>query len=344
MGQVVSLNIVLGLILLLSGCDIITGLVGEDKVEIELTIIHNEEGSIENQNLPVVDKVFLNIDTFILSQNSRGDFHFPIMDTVVFEGQGEATKSLMESYISKGQFRTFETKLYSRTEGVDSAETSSLIILGTYQGEDFELAFNDSLSTIFNFKPPLSVAGNAATNTKISISLDSKEWFVDNNGNILNPFVAESKLVILDNIWFSMSIEYVTESEECNTATDNGCRGNKGNGNKILASVGDSEANEGDGVIQFPVFLSESLSDTAWISYQTQSNSAKAGIDFVETTGTAVFVPGITEITIPVLLVDDEESEQDQFFTLVLKHPEGVNINRSQSRARGLIIDDDAGN
>lgn len=341
MGQVVSLNIVLGLILFLSGCDIITGLVGEDKVEIELTIINDQEESIENQNLPVLDKVFLNIDTFILSQNSRGDFHFPIMDTVVFEGQGEITKSLMESYISKGQFRTFETNLYSRTEGVDSAEISSLIILGTYQGEKFELAFNDSLSTTFNFKPALSIKGNAATNTKISISLDTKEWFINSNGNILNPFIAESKPVILDNIWFSFGIDYVTESEECNTGTNNGCRGN---GDKILASVGDAEANEGDGAIQFPVFLSESLSDTAWISYQTQSNSAKAGVDFVDTTGTAVFIPGITEITVPIMLVDDEETEQDQFFTLVLKHPEGVNLNRSQSRARGLIIDDDDGN
>lgn len=341
MGQVVILNIVLGLILLLSGCDIITGLVGEDKVEIELTIINNEEGSIDNQNLPVLDKVFLNIDTFILSQNSRGDFHFPIMDTVVFEGQGEITKSLMESYISKGQFKTFETNLYSKTEAVDSTEVSSLKITGTHQGEKFELTFNDSLSTTFNFKPALSVTGNAATNTKISISLDTKEWFIDNNGNILNPFVAESKPVILDNIWFSFGIDYVTESEECNTGTNNGCRGN---GDRIFASVGDAEANEGDGVIQFPVFLSESLNDTVWISYQTMSNSAKAGVDYHDTTGTAIFIPGITEVTVPVMLVDNDETEQDEFFTLVLKHAEGVNLNRSQRRAMGLIIDNDAVN
>ena len=76
------------------------------------------------------------------------------------------------------------------------------------------------------------------------------------------------------------------------------------------------------------------------VDYQTADDTAKAGEDYVATSGTVTFAPGETNKQVMVQLLNDTMAEPEEQFSLVLSSPSGsVSLSRSNVVIR--IQDDD---
>ncbi len=81
------------------------------------------------------------------------------------------------------------------------------------------------------------------------------------------------------------------------------------------------------------------------VDYATRDGSgdtgAKAGLDYTETSGTLRFNPLETERTVTVPIIDDDEEDDGETFTLRLSNPDGARLRDGDRAARGTIRNSD---
>ena len=105
-----------------------------------------------------------------------------------------------------------------------------------------------------------------------------------------------------------------------------------------MLSVVGGTTTEG-GAVTFEVTLSGTAGASVAVGYRTSDETARAGADYAETTGTLVFAVGETTRTVAVDTVDDADTEPEETFRLTLSAPENATVTTSS--AEGRIIDDD---
>ncbi|HEY1173418.1 MAG TPA: Calx-beta domain-containing protein [Verrucomicrobiae bacterium] len=91
--------------------------------------------------------------------------------------------------------------------------------------------------------------------------------------------------------------------------------------------------------IAFEVRLSLVSTQKVTMSYFAANGSAKRGEDFLNTSGTLTFLPGVTNAFINVPIVGDLYDEPDEGFSVVIFSPTNAYIGRAQ--AFSSILDDD---
>lgn len=85
--------------------------------------------------------------------------------------------------------------------------------------------------------------------------------------------------------------------------------------------VNDAYVDESDGVARFTVTLDRPTGSILTVDYSTIGYTAVAGADFVPTSGTLRFAPGVTAQTVLVPLIDDRGAEPDEIFYFQLSNP-----------------------
>ena len=93
-------------------------------------------------------------------------------------------------------------------------------------------------------------------------------------------------------------------------------------------SVSDAAVQEAEGaVLAFSVTLSHPSSRTVTVGYATSDNTAQAGSDYTEASGTLTFNPGDTSKTIEVAVLTDSEDESQETLTLTLSNPSQATLD-----------------
>jgi protocatechuate 3,4-dioxygenase beta subunit len=101
-----------------------------------------------------------------------------------------------------------------------------------------------------------------------------------------------------------------------------------------------AEGNSGTTTANFVVNLSAASSSTVTINYATSDGTATAGSDYVATSGTLTFAPGVTSMNVPVTINGDTTVETDETVTLTLTGATGATIVTGS--ANGTITNDDS--
>ena len=84
-------------------------------------------------------------------------------------------------------------------------------------------------------------------------------------------------------------------------------------------SVSDASAEEAEGAsLNFTLTLSQALLDMVIVNYATSDGTARAGSDYRETSGLLMFLPGQTEKTVSVPVLDDELDEGSETLTMTV--------------------------
>jgi len=73
-------------------------------------------------------------------------------------------------------------------EGDSGQERFSVIVYGNYNGESFTYRSNKSFQQKVELNPDLVVDENSAPEINVALSVDLNTWFIDRDGNQLNPF------------------------------------------------------------------------------------------------------------------------------------------------------------
>ena len=110
-------------------------------------------------------------------------------------------------------------------------------------------------------------------------------------------------------------------------------------------AVGDAEASEADGTVDFEVTLSTASSNEVTVDYATSDGTAAAGSDYTATTGTLTFTVGSSASqTISVPVTDDSVDEAEtETFTLTLSGAVNASLAGGDDTlaVTGTISDDD---
>jgi predicted outer membrane repeat protein len=107
-----------------------------------------------------------------------------------------------------------------------------------------------------------------------------------------------------------------------------------------IADVSANEGNSGSTPFVFTVTLSAASASSVTVDYATANGTATAGSDYVATSGTLTFAPGVTSQTITVDVIGDTTVESNETFVVNLSNASGAGIAKAQ--ATGTILDDDA--
>src|SRR5262249_35698515 len=107
-------------------------------------------------------------------------------------------------------------------------------------------------------------------------------------------------------------------------------------------SIADATVTEGDknATLAIPVTLSVASSTTVTVTATTNPGTALAPGDFVQTTTTLTFAPGVTQVLFNVTIVGDKVAEPTETFTVTLSNQ---SPNATIARATGTvtILDND---
>jgi uncharacterized protein YkwD len=99
---------------------------------------------------------------------------------------------------------------------------------------------------------------------------------------------------------------------------------------------------ESAGAAFIEVFRSGDVTGAATVSYVTADGSARAGTDYLSTTGILSFAPGERKQTILVPILDDQATEPAEGFLVSLAAPSGGTVLGFPSTLTVSIADDDA--
>jgi aryl-phospho-beta-D-glucosidase BglC (GH1 family) len=91
----------------------------------------------------------------------------------------------------------------------------------------------------------------------------------------------------------------------------------------------------------FAVTLDRAATSPVTVDFRTIDGTAKAGIDYLATTGTLTFAPGEMTKQVHVDVAGDTRAEPQEALTLALVNPVGATL--LDDAATGIILDDDTG-
>ena len=108
-------------------------------------------------------------------------------------------------------------------------------------------------------------------------------------------------------------------------------------GGQPIIKVDNVTVGEKDGFAQFVVSLDTASSSEVSVYFSTDSGTAFSGSDYVHTSGTLVFAPGVTTQTVRVAIAADNASEALESFSLRLGSADNATIG--QTSASATIVD-----
>jgi hypothetical protein len=94
----------------------------------------------------------------------------------------------------------------------------------------------------------------------------------------------------------------------------------------------------GTGVLNFVVSIGPANSTTVTIPYTTANGTAIAGTDYQTTSGTLTFTPGVTSLTVPVVVLPSTTVQQN--LTVILNVSPPTSLVSAETSGTGLIIND----
>ena len=110
----------------------------------------------------------------------------------------------------------------------------------------------------------------------------------------------------------------------------------------LETNVNVAEGAAGGGTVaNFTITLSASLPTATSVNVTTVNGTAIAGQDYVATSLTLVFNPGVTSLQVSVPLIGDSITEPTEMFSLMLSNPVGATLGNATATA--TILDDDIG-
>ena len=109
--------------------------------------------------------------------------------------------------------------------------------------------------------------------------------------------------------------------------------------------IGDADAEEKDGVLDFVVDLNDTTADTVTVQYAITGGTAQEGTDYAAAPPNAIvtLALGEKETTISVPLIHDnlDEDPDEETLTITLSNPQGATFEQNGSTATGTIRDSD---
>lgn len=109
----------------------------------------------------------------------------------------------------------------------------------------------------------------------------------------------------------------------------------------LALSDSQTSVNEGDGSVTVSVVRTGNLQPTVSVDFETFAETATAGVDYTETSGTLEFSPGVTSQNIVIPILEDEVTESAETISLTIDNVGGNGTLGAPRTAEITIIDNE---
>ena len=145
-----------------------------------------------------------------------------------------------------------------------------------------------------------------------------------------------------DNEWFTVTLRNPTHATLAGGAATLAATGRiDDDDSRSRVAVADARLTEGGGALRFNVSLVPASGRTVTVDYATADGTAAAGSDYTTVTGTLTFPTAVTVRTISVPVLDDQDHEHTESFTVTLSVPVNATLSSTGRTATGTIDDND---
>lgn len=160
-----------------------------------------------SSNHVTLSSVKMLVEELELESVEEDSLDFEIENQVINLPLDGTPYQLAAANIPPGLYDEFELEI----EGLDDddvvndpdftggSDEISIVIKGTYNGEDFTFKSEEDFEIEFEFSPPIQIDENT-TNVDINLMVDIDSWFVDSSGNELDPTDPGDREQIEENI------------------------------------------------------------------------------------------------------------------------------------------------
>ncbi|MDM3863115.1 MAG: Calx-beta domain-containing protein, partial [Aphanizomenon gracile PMC644.10] len=199
----------------------------------------------------------------------------------------------------------------------------------------------DTITVNYSTADNTATAGNDYTATSGTLTFDTNETTKTITVPIIGDTTFESDetfLVYLTN----PSNATITDALGIGTITDDDNNDDNNNNDLSIEDLTITEGNSGTKNATFIVTRTGTATNTITVNYSTANNTATAGNDYTDTSGTLTFATNETTKTITVPIIGDTTFESDETFFVNLTNPSNATITDAQGI--GTITNDDDNN
>ena len=198
--KLLSTTLILGILFV--GCDLTsTSSEGPSEVQVRMQVqtgqnaakLANVTGSA--QNGVVINEVKMFIEEMELESIQNDSLDFEIENFIVNLPLDGSPLILTERQIPAGLYDEFELEIekpddedvmVNDPDFRDETGSYSLVVRGTYNGEDFMFRSSEDFEIDIDLNPPLEISEEGG-NSILVISVDLSSWFKGDNGEDLDP-------------------------------------------------------------------------------------------------------------------------------------------------------------
>ncbi len=160
-----------------------------------------------SSNHVTLTSVKMLVEELELESVEEDSLDFEIENQVIELPLDGSPYQLAAANIAPGLYDEFELEI----EGLDDddvvndpdftggSDEVSIVIKGTYNGEDFTFKSEEDFEIEFEFSPPIQIDENTI-NVDINLMVNIDSWFVDSSGNELDPTDPANREQIEENI------------------------------------------------------------------------------------------------------------------------------------------------
>lgn len=314
-------------------CDIIEWQEEDDRKEIDILIsFYDPDKSQDSTGIAFIstETVEINFQRIRFNSQDKNGTGFRILDTPVIISTFDSDISIARYVLPSDIYHEIDLEIHPDQNQQDSAEPDSMYadeadveayalkITGTFDGSEFTYYYNEKLDLKFGLMPPVNFRNPFETIHTFRFMIDYSGWFVSMDNEPLDPAEPLNRTEINDNIYHSFSLD-LRQPE---------------------VTIADAEAVRSDESIVFTVSLSEEAANEVTVDFETSGQSARAGENFVDTTGTLIFEPGEIDKEIEVELLSATFNAPQRRFRVQLTNPSGVVLRPQNRMAAGIIHND----
>ncbi|MGI9515637.1 MAG: PQQ-dependent sugar dehydrogenase, partial [Pirellulaceae bacterium] len=235
--------------------------------------------------------------------------------------------------------------------GSEGDETMQLLIDGNVVSTWFNVGGDASNPTYNSF---LYTANDTVTIDQIRVQFTNALWVppdIDRNLRVDNVvldgvvYETEDPSVYSTGTWMPADgiVPGFRQSEflHANGYFEYADPGGNNNAGTISVDITDIDVNELDGTAAVTIIRQQGATGEVTVDYRTIADTAIAGEDYTDTSGTAIFADGVTEQTILIPLIDNGIDEPTETLTFTIDNVQGGAALLAPRTALITIMDDD---
>ncbi|MDR9418188.1 hypothetical protein [Gracilimonas sp.] len=208
----------------LTGCDITTSNNDGDKsksVAVNMQVKTNTAAKSKAVSLDSLTEIKLLVEELELESVNDDSSDFEVENFIINIPVTGDSVQLTTSEIPVGIYDEFSIEIeydddnnsISNPDFTDGDTNYSFVVKGVYNGEEFMFRSAEDFEIELDLNPVLEIS-ETTSSAAITVSLDTSGWFVDENGNPLDPNESSNREQIEQNIENSFEAEGEEEDDD----------------------------------------------------------------------------------------------------------------------------------